>query len=345
MRLLIFSLLLALPAFADPFGPPVRFTENSASRAEVASMATGPLAVWLEASGAVRANGHLVTDAAVELGVASAGESALVAWTQADGSVLVMRRRADGTAGGIARKIGSNASGEVAVAAAAAENRYLVAWTGSLGEIYAALVSGHGVPVMPAMPVTTQSSSTIAEVAAAASTDGFAIVWHDLPARKVFATTLDVGGLPVSMTPLLLSENGGFPDVASDGNVFFTAWGIGTIYARTLTVDRELGRVRNVTAGSAPRIAWDGFAYGMAFVRPVSPRPGFSFPVLMTIRVTVHGTIVEYLSLANQLLPGAWDVDAVPGRVDLIMGAGGVAVESAIVREPRLRERVRMVRH
>jgi hypothetical protein len=145
------------------------------------------------------------------------------------------------------------------------------------------------------------------------------------------------------MTPLVLSADSGFPDVTSDGNVFFAAWGVGTIHARTLTVDRELGRVRTVTQGSAPRVAWDGSAYGMAFVRAVSPRPGFSFPVLMAIRVTVHGAFIEQLSPENPILPRGWDVNAVPGRLDLIAGTGGVTVQSAIVREPRPRQRVRVV--
>ncbi|HEX6094846.1 MAG TPA: hypothetical protein VF432_00875 [Thermoanaerobaculia bacterium] len=332
---------LALSALADPFGPPTQLSETSAPRVEVASTSAGPLVVWLDDSGVLRANGRTVASAAVRVATASVGDTALVVWTQADGSVWARRLSPDGSSSGVVRKIGSSAAGPVAVAAA--DGRYFVAWPGLLGQIYAAIVSPLGGPIVPAMPVTAQSGSTIGEIAAAASADGFAVVWHDLEARDVFATTLDTNGVPVSMTPLLVSDDGGFPDVASDGTTFLIVWGLGTIHARTLTVDGDLGRTRTVTLGVAPRIAWDGLAYSMAYVHQVYPRPGFSFQQLTAMRLTSYGTYVERLSPANTLMPRIYDVDARSGRFDLGHSVNSVWVQSAMVGEPRTR--VRAMRH
>ncbi len=324
------------------FGSLTQFPTPTASLVEVASTSAGPLTVWLEDSGAVQANGQLVTSGAERIGVASHGDYALVVWTQADGSVMAARRRPDGTAAGVVRRIGSNASGPLAVVDA--DDRYFVAWMGSLGEVYGAIVSTIGLPIVPAMPITTQSSSHIDEIAVAASAEGFAVVWHDLLARQVFATTVRASGVPVSMTPLLVTDDGGFPDVASDGEGFFVVWGIGTVSARTLSLEGELGRVRTVTVGTAPRVAWDGFAYSIAFLREVRPRPATVLQALMMLRISEYGTYVELLQPASIIFPRAWDVDARGGRLDLVFsGSAGVSVHSATVGEPRTR--VRAVRY
>ena len=334
MRLLALLLLT--------FGPPTQHTTQTAAFVEVASTPAGPLAVWLEESGAVRANGHLVGDGAVRIGVATLDDFVLVVWTQADGSVMARRRRADGTEAGVARRIGSNASGPVAVTGAG--DRYFIAWAGTLGQIYGAIVTSLGVPIVPAMPITTQSASpTIIELAVAASGDGFAAVWHDFDAREVFAITLTASGTPVSMTPMLVG-GGAFPSIASDGSNFFIVWSTDeTVFGRTLTAERELGRVRTVTAGIAPRIAWDGFAYALAFARLVFPRPGFAFHQLMTMRTSAYGTYVESVTPTNVLLPRVYDVDARPGRFDFGYVSDGVWTRNAPVGEPRTR--FRFVRH
>lgn len=328
MRLLVL-LLLAVPVLAVP------------SELGIASTASGPLAVWREDSGAVIANGNVVTGGAVRMAVAANGDFALVGWTEADGAVRAMRRNADGTTAGVVSTIGSNAAGPIAVAAAG--DRYFIAWAGSLGEVYAALVSTAGVPLVPAMPVTAQSGAMVSRIATAANVHGFAAVWDDQTTDQVFALTLDPNGVPVSMAPLLLSEYGASPDVTSDGSTFFAVWAMGSIAARTFTVDRRLGRVRAVTKGGSPRVVWDGSAYSLVMTRLVSPRGGFQVPVLATMRVSVYGTyageLVQVPGFAD--ITFMHDVDARGGRVDVLYNGGTIAMQllSATVGEPRTRTR------
>ena len=336
--------LITATAFADPFETPIQLDQTSAADVEVTATAEGPLPIWIDDTGEMRANGRFVTAAAVRGAVASFGDYALVVWTQADGAVMAKRVRPDGVTAGLVRRIGSNATGPVAIAAAS--DRYFVTWGGTLGEVYAAIVSDVGNPLVPAMPVTTQSPSQspsgIDEIAASASENGFAAVWHVWSERKVFAITVAESGVPASMTPLLVSDDGLFPDITSNGDSFFTAWmdGNGLLRARTLTVERELGRVRSLGVGQAPRISWDGFAYIVAFARVVHPRPGFAFPVLFVTRVNAYGGVIETLAQAAALLPRTWDVDAGSGRVHLVVSSNEVTLRSATMREPRPRMRV-----
>ena len=336
---ILLFLLLAATAFADPFETFIQLAPSSAPCVQVANTTAGPLAIWVNDAGVMRANERFVTDAAVRGGVASFGDYALVVWTQPDGSVMAKRVQPDGRTAGVVRKIGSNANGPIAIAAA--KDRYFVAWGGTLGEVYAAIVNDVGDPFVPAMPVTTQSPSLVGEIAAAASEDGFAAVWHSWAEQKVLAVTVAESGVPVSMTPLLVSDNGIFADVTSNGDDFFVAWTDGpSLRARTLTVGRELGRVRSLGVGQAPRISWDGFAYTVAFVREVRPRPGFAFVVLFVARFNVYGGVVETIAEAVTVVPRTWDVDAKDGRVHLVISTSEVTLRSATVREPRPRERV-----
>lgn len=344
MRPLVLTvlLLLTLPLLADPFGPPVFYEDSQAALVAVASFPSGPLAVWRDLDGTVKANGHVVTTNSVRIAVARVGNFALVVWTEADGDVMAARRNADGTAAGVTRRVGTRATGPVAVTGTT--DRFFIAWPGTLGEINGALVNITGLPILPPLPVTTQSSANITEIQAAEAPGGFAAVWHDISEQKVYAITLDTNGLPISMEPLLLAEDNEFPDIASNGEVFLAIWGARTSESRTLTLDRRLGIVHKVPGGVAPKIAWDGTAFGMAFGGTVQPRPGFSFPVLFMRRITIYGTYVEQFSPASPLLPGDWDVGAVPGRLDLVhSGSGGVWVQSAVTHEPRTR--IRSMRH
>jgi hypothetical protein len=61
------------------------------------------------------------------------------------------------------------------------------------------------------------------------------------------------------------------------------------------------------------------------------------------MRVTEYGTYVERAESGTVLFPRDFDVNARGGRLDLAYSAGGVAVQSATVGEPRTR--VRAVRH
>jgi hypothetical protein len=334
-------LLLAFTAFADPLGPAVHYDDPNAALVAVASTPAGPLAVWRDVNGTVKANGNVVTTSSARIAAASIGNFALVVWTEADGDVMAARRNADGSAAGVARRVGMHATGPVAIAGMT--DRYFVAWPGDFGAIYGAIVNTIGLPMIPAMPITTQSSANVTEIAAAAASAGFAAVWHDVPARKVHAITVNENGSPVSMDPLLLSDDGALPDVASNGEVFLGVWGAGTIESRTFTIDRTLGIVHKVTEGAAPKVAWDGTAFGIAFARTVNPRPGFSFPQLFAMRITIYGTYVEQFAPVSSLLPGDWDMGAIPGRLDLVHSSNGVWVESATVHAPR--SRMRAMRH
>lgn len=316
--------------------------QQPARSVEVASTGSTPVRVWVDFNGVVKANEHLVTLAAVEAAVAATGDSALVVWTEADGTVRAMPRNVDGTAAGAASAIGSNATGAVAVAAAS--DRYFIAWAGSLGEVYGALVSTAGVVLVPAMPVTAQSGVTISRIAAAANANGFAVVWDVRPVAGVFATTLDPNGVPVSMTPLVLSEYGWSPDVTTDGNTFFAVWAPN--FARTFTIDRSLGRVRTVAkGGGSMRVAWDGFAYSVAFTRLVPARGGFMVPEIAAIRINAYGAYVGQLMTVDPFVSMAstWDIDASDGRIDLLFSSAGVHLESRMAEA--LPKRARSARH
>ena len=290
--------------------------------------------------GTMKANGRVVTTDAMYIAADAIGDFALVGWTRPNGDVMVARRNPDGSAAGIARRVGTSATGPVAITAA--DDRYLVAWGGTLGQIYGAIVSPIGLPIVPAVPITTQSNGSVGAIAAAAAADGFAVVWHDVPGFKSYAITLDTNGVPVSMDLLPITGRA-FPDVTSNGENFLVVWN--GMQSRTLTVDRKLGIVHNMETGSAPKVAWDGQAYAVVFVREVSPRGGFSFPVLFGTRVTIYGTHVESLGVGSGiLLPGDWDVDAVGGRIDVVhTGGSAVAVQSSTADAPRTR--IRAVRH
>ena len=151
--------------------------------------------------------------------------------------------------------------------------------------------------------------------------------------------------MPASMTPLLVSDDGLFPDITSNGDSFFTAWmdGNGLLHARTLTVERELGRVRSLGVGQAPRITWDGFAYIVAFAREVSAAAR-----LLVSRAVRHADQRlrrrrRNVGEVGVILPRTWDVDARDGRVHLVVSSNEVTLRSATVREPR--PRIRVLRH
>lgn len=334
-------LLLAASAFAIDLAPPVKYEDPQATLVAAASFPTSTLAVWRDINGTLKANGHIVGTGAVRIAAAPLGDFALVVWTEADGDVMAARRRADGTAAGVTRRVGTKATGPVAIAGNV--DRYFIAWPGEFGAIYGAVVNTIGLPMVPAMPITTQSNANITEINAAAAAGGFAAVWHDVPAQKVYAITVNDNGSPVSMEPLLLDEESAFPDITSNGEVFLAIWGAGTIESRTLTVDRTLGITHRVTEGVAPKIAWDGTAYTIAFARTVYPRPGFAFPQLFAMRITIYGTYVDSFNPPNSLLPGDWDVGAAGGRLDIVHSSNGVWVDSAVAEAPR--SRIRALRH
>jgi hypothetical protein len=346
-------LLVSSTLFADPFGPPVQLTSTAATQVSLA-YTTDDLLVLSRADSVVRVkasrvagDGYLVTDSAVRAAISAIEDRGLVVWTSASGAVLAMRLSSTGEPAGSAVRIGDLAAGSIAIAASG--DRYLVAWQGNLDNVYATLLdSGAGVRV-PSMPISTIGLAPIGELAAASNGDGFAVVWHswahDL---KIFAVTLDHNAQPVNLEPLVVAENGLFPDVTSNGSHYFVAWG-NTDYkgvrARTLAPDRTLGRIVSVSSdpgAAAPRIAWDGSAYSAAFIRIAQPRPGLMIPFLSAVRIRESGGAVETLGSVVPFFGQDFELVARDGVVDLVV-SGGLTRRTAVVHPPRVRSRA--VRH
>src|SRR5205085_9374460 len=108
------------------------------------------------------------------------------------------------------------------LAAAAGDERYLVAWPGRFGEVWAVILARRGSVLLPPMPVTTQSTDTVSSLHVASSGDEFAISWT--AGRRVFATVVSGSGVPRSFLPVQMTANGGASDVASNGEDFFAVW-------------------------------------------------------------------------------------------------------------------------
>lgn len=306
---------------------------------DIASTVDHPLVLRVE-DGVATVNGHFIWGRVREGAIAARASDGFAAWTEADGAVMGVRLGADGSATGTVRRFGSSARGPITIAAA--EDRYLIAWAGAFGEVNGAIVGPTGAPMVPAMPLTTQSPSEIGEMRAAASADGFAIAWHFFPEADVAAVTLNAYGVPVSMTPLVISVDGSYEDVTSDGKQFFVAWGNGDfISGRTLSVEGELGPVRRLVDGAAPRIVWDGVAYAMTFIHRIPSPPFESWYALAVLRVTSFGKHLGVIELNSPGSPG--EIDARGGRIDIAYFRKGVVVQSiSVPAEPR---RMRSVRH
>lgn len=269
--------------------------------------------------GTVRIDDRVVTDSAVRSAIDGLGGQALLVWTQEGGAVMAQRFDASGKGVGFALRIGTNAAGPVAVAAGT--DRYLVTWPSAQGDLYATILKPSGDPLVPPMPVTKQGP-TVLEIAAAATGNTFAITWHIWPPETtVLATVLDDLAMPSSMEPLVVTTDGTFPDVTSNGSGFYIAWGgmdVTGIHGRSLFPNGLLGNVQRLTSGDdrGPRVAWDGFAYTIAFAQFGHPRPGVSIWILAIRRFSAAGAYVESLELPSTLyMPRTWDVVAGDGRV------------------------------
>ncbi|MEO8379978.1 MAG: hypothetical protein ABI779_09985 [Acidobacteriota bacterium] len=351
------TLLLILPllgtiARAATFAEPVRLTPSPATEVALAYTTDGPLVVWRNEAGTLiaRAAGgsdeHLVASETQRIAVAAIGRGGLAVWTQTSGAVMVVRLTGDGVPSGAIVRLASNAAGAVTVAAS--EDRYFVAWLSNLGEVYSALLDSSAGIQVPAMAASTQSLDSIDELRSASSGDGFAVVWHRWsPTRAIHALTFDANGTPASLVPMVIEEDGYFPDVTWNASTYFVAWGDARgIGGRTLTPQRDLGRRVRVTGEEdvVPRIGWDGSAYDAAFVRYAHPRPGFSIPFMAAQRFRPSGADLENLGARAPLLPGSWDLDARDGRVDLVVASSdGVTLQTATVTTPPVRSRA--VRH
>jgi hypothetical protein len=335
---------VSLTALAEPFAGGRFLTDTGPVEAAIASTSTQALVIWRDGT-VLTANGHRLTYDAKHAAVAAVGEAGLAVWTEAGGFVTGSRLTETGAPFGPAFRIASNAAGAIAIAGGA--DRYLVAWPTILGDIYAAVLDAAGTPLVPAMPVTMQTAGTIEDISAASMGNTFALVWHS--SSQIHATTLDDLGMPGSMKPTLVSDAGGSADITSNGSTFFAVWaGEHGLRGRNLAADGSVGRVQKLTNGSdfAPRVAWDGSAYSVAYLHSIPPRHVIT--VLEVFRFSTTAVPVEHLlqsSLTAVWFPSLWDIDAREGHVDLVRRWGEfLLLETAsvdIVPPPRRRRAVR----
>ena len=346
--LLTISLVLASVSSAvERFGPPQQIASTPVDDFAVAYTTSGRVVAWRGPEG-VYANGKTLS-AVVATGVAVAAveNRALVAWTQEDGAVMVARVSATGSQIGSIVRIASNAAGPIV--ATAGEDRFLVAWATDLGDVYAAVFNRFGTKLVAPMPVTTQQSYRIREMRAEAAGNTFAVVWHGYPDPNVSATILNEVAMPLSMTPLVVTDRGAFPDVASNGESFYVVWNdteVFHIHGRSLTADGAVGRVDQLTSleSQVARVVWDGFAYTIGYVQVGRPRPGVMIPFLSVFRVNENGGRVSYFDVVyGPYFARLFDLGAHDGQVELFIASiGGMTVQSAVVTEPR--KKIRVVR-
>ncbi len=342
---LVLLALVPLCSSADPFGPPVKLTSSTASRVSVAYVGERVLALWVR-DGVVRAkatdlegDGSVLAESVAHAAIAAIGHRALAVWTLGSGEVMAVRLTGDGVPVGAAVRIGSHAAGPVAVAASV--DRYLVAWDSPLEQIYTTLLNSSVEIQVPAMVASNLSGADIGEPVAASNGSGFAVAWHTWPPdEKVFVLTFEASGIQSTIEPLLVSEAALYPDVTSNGTGYFIAWGNrdvgGGIRGRTLTSSQEPGRRVIVSSdnGVVPRIAWDGSAYSVVYVRSThSPR--YTFVYLYAMRFRESGGFVEHLGVSSVFYSTGLDLIARSGRVDLIGGnQAGVNWQTAVVHSP-----------
>jgi hypothetical protein len=347
--LALLALVLASSAvFAAPFGPARTISPliSVPGDVELAYVGDSVVALWIEGSvlHSAVAGGRTSREIAAgveRVGVAWSEDRALVVWTQTSGAVMAVPLESDGSIGGSIVRIGT-AEGSFAVAVAYGSGRYVAAWAGPLDAVYAAALSPAGGIVVPAMPVSTQAAAGIGAVEMASNGERFAVVWYLWTSPlEVFATTLSDNAVPLSMTPIRLGA-GAIPDVTSDGSGFMAVWGGGTqpgIVGRRLSPSGEILREVRFTSeiDTAPRVAWDGSAYTIAYRHYVEPRPGFAFNILTVYRFAASGAYVESLRPDSGILfIGEIDLIARDGRVDLMWGG---SLQTAEVEWPFARRR------
>jgi hypothetical protein len=345
--LVLLALLLgSLAALAAPFGPARTVSPliSVPSDVELAYVRDNLVALWIEdsvlRSAVVGGTSRQLAVDVKRVAVAWSEDRALAVWIKTSGEVMAVRLASSGATAGAIVRIGT-AEGSSSVAVAYGSGRYVAAWGGAFGAVYAAALSPTGAILVPAMPVSTQAAAPVGELEIASNGERFAVAWHSGAPLEIFATTLSDDAVPLSMTPIPLGA-GSFPDVASDGTNFMVVWGGGTrqgIVGRQLSPSGEILRqVRFTTEiDRAPRVAWDGSAYTIAYRHFVAPRPGFSFNILTVRRFAASGAFVESLEPGSGILfVGEIDLIARDGRVDLMWGGN---VQTAEVERPPVRRR------
>lgn len=349
---LILVSLVATAALAFDLGNdiPLANTTGVQTKPLLALTPGGVVAVWQEsglrsglmAGGATIDNSRVSTlldHAPAAAALATLGAESLAVWADA---AKIAAIRLDGRGVPIGDPFVVANADASDLAAAAGEERYLIAWPGHFGEVWAVIVARSGSILLPPMPVTTQSTDTIASLHVAPNGDEFAITWT--AGRRVFATVLSGSGVPRSFLPVQLTTNGGASDVASNGADFFAVWarsdnsGLG---GRVVDANGKVGDEFALTTSpdNVPRVSWDGSAYAVAFARRAERN---ATTILFTVvqRFAANGAMIESTSTAYQ---GEPVLTALAGHLAIAYSNGpSIVVRFAEASLPRVRRRAKV---
>jgi hypothetical protein len=314
------ALLLALV-----LTPPVDLGSGSAPA--IVQTDAGALVAWrdngLKVALAGGATATLLDHDPAAHALATIGAESLAVW--ADGAKLTAVRL-DGRGVPIGEPFTIANTTTAQVAAVADGPRYVVAWPGLFGDIWALILDRNGGIFLPPMPVTTQSTDTPTSLHVASNGDTFLLAWT--AGRRVFAHLVDINGVPRSFLPVQVTGVGGPSDVASNGRDFLVVWqrtpnGVG-LGARAVLADGEVGDELLLTTGTdgEPRIAWDGSAYAVALGSIVQAGP-HTVPLLMVERFGANGFPIESTSTVP---PAGHAIAARAGRIALSWEQGGRVV-------------------
>src|ERR1051325_498336 len=286
---LVLALFLGLPLPLAPGSAPA-----------VVQTDAGALLAWLDNSlkTTLAGTGRITTlldHNPAAFALATHGPESLAVW--ADGAKLTaIRLDGRGVPIGEPFTVANTTTTQVAVAADG--ERYVIAWPGLFGDIWALVIDRDGGIVLPPMPVTTQSTDTPSSLRVASNGESFLITWN--AGRRVFAQLVDDNGVPRMFLPMLVTNPGGSPDVASNGRDFFVVWhrapnpGLG---AAEVSADGEVGDELQLTTGTdgEPRVTWDGYAYAVAYNTLV--RFGSrEVPQMIVARFGANGYLLESAS-------------------------------------------------
>lgn len=339
MRLLpaLLAFSLGLPAAAAQFQNQRPLTSARASVEQhdpaLSFTSRGPLAVFLDPAlesalvTAAPAGAHILNpDAATAVAVSSIGEASLVAAVQ--GTKLSSWRigRSGERSGEIVPLAEVEPGARVSVGTNGTE--YLVAWSGPSGMILGAIVGADGKVVAPAQTLVKASSRTVKRVAIASDGRDFFVVWDAVSGSEwqTMAVLVSPEGPPRWMLPMPISMNGAAPDIVWNGSEYLVVWHNvpdGGIRGRRISPEGVLRSsilVVTVKGDLAPRLAWDGTGYSMAFARETDARQS-PVVVLAALRLTREGLPAEMLTggaLAAGIEPGQYAIAARGGEVALV---------------------------
>jgi len=207
---LILVFFLASAALAFDLGSDIPLTTTTGVQAKplLALTPGGVVAVWEEnglrsglmAGGTSIEGGRVSTlldHAPAAAALATLGAESLAVW--ADGAKITAVRL-DGRGVPIGDPFVAANAMTTELAAAAGDERYLIAWPGMFGEVWAVILSRSGSVLLPPMPVTTQSTDVITSLHVASNGDELAIAWT--AGRRVLVTVVSGSGVPRTFLPV-----------------------------------------------------------------------------------------------------------------------------------------------